>query len=95
MGEFIEAMASGESFLNAMSETIRALGIFALGIVLIIGLVFFAPSIIASLRDIKWKNIVTVVNVVSILAMFIYFPLVIIAWLVLMILAFIGMKKLR
>ena len=58
MSEFIELLVSGESFATAIGELFKVAGVMALAIVLIVGLIFFLPTIIATLRHIKLRVLV-------------------------------------
>ena len=90
MSEFIELLVSGESLATAIGELFKIAGAMALAIVLIVGLIFFLPTIIATLRHIKLRVFVCILNVLAIVTLFVQILLPIIVWLVIMILAISG-----
>ena len=90
MGELIELIVSGESFAAAISQMIRMAGLAAIAIVLIVGFIFFVPTIIASLRHIKLRIFVCILNVLAIVALFLHILIPILIWLFIMILAISG-----
>ena len=90
MSEFIELIVSGESLATALGELFKIAGAMALAIVLMIGVVFFLPTIIATLRHIKLRVFVCVLNVLAIITLFVQILLPIIVWLAIMILAITG-----
>jgi len=51
------------------------------------------PAIIALLRRLHWKAVITAANVASVFVMFIYLPLAVVIWLILMIMAFVGNRR--
>jgi hypothetical protein len=90
MGELINLISSGESLVTAIGEMIRIAGLAALVIVLIIGFIFFVPSIVASLRHIKLRIFVCVLNVLAIATVFLKIFIPVLIWLFIMILAISG-----
>ena len=66
LAEVIEALSEGRGLLDALSGAFRSAGLLALVLVLLIGLVFFLPAIIASLRHIKLRILVCTMNVAAI-----------------------------
>lgn len=87
MGELLELISSGESLAAEIGEMLRVTGLAAIVIVLLVGFVFFLPTIVASLRHIKLRVLVCVLNILAIASIFvaIYIPIVI--WLVIMLIA--------
>lgn len=82
--EIFEMLASGESFIKAMESMLKTAGIVALIFALLFGFIFFLPLIIASLRCIKWKITVCILNVFSILLLFKGVIAPLLAWLILL-----------
>ena len=93
MDALIYSLREGTNLIENINEAIRLLGILAIVLILIIGFVFFLPTIIASLRHIKLRAFVCVVNVIGISTFFLSFYIPIIIWLVLMIVALVGKKE--
>lgn len=87
MGELTNLISSGESLATAIGEMLRMAGLTAIVFVLIIGFIFFMPTIIASLRHIKLRVLVCILNVLAIATFFVQILVPIIIWLIIMILA--------
>lgn len=83
----LDLISGGNSLLASLSSAFQSLGILVIVLVLIVGLVFFVPTIIASMRHITLRILVCVLNVLAIALFFtkIYIPFIV--WLILMILA--------
>lgn len=90
MEELIKLVSSGESLATAIGEMLRLAGLAAIVIVLIIGFIFFVPTIIASLRHIKLRVLVCILNVAAIATIFVAIYIPVIVWLVIMIIAISG-----
>lgn len=88
--DVIEALTRGESIIDSLRTLLQTMGIVAIVLALIGGLLFFAPTIIASMRHIKLRILICVLNVLAIVSIFMkpYIPIII--WAVIMILAISG-----
>lgn len=91
--ELYQPFSATEQLIHSIRDMFAALGILALVFVLILGLIYFAPTIIASMRNIRLKALVCIVNVGTIPLFFVRMWLPAILWLVLMILSIVGKRK--
>ena len=63
---FIRLLVSSDSIPEAIQELFQAAGIAALAFVLLLGFIFFLPTIISGLRESKPRWLICVANVVFI-----------------------------
>ena len=89
---FIRLLVSGGSVPEAIQELFQAAGIAAAAFVLLLGFIFFLPTIISGLRKTKSRRLICVANVIFIVVAFFNIILPLVIWLGLMILAVTGKK---
>jgi len=89
---FIWLLASGHSLTESIQELVQIAGAVAIVSILLLGFMFFLPTIISGLRKAKLRWIICVVNLVFIAVAFFNIILPAVIWLVLMILAITGKK---
>ena len=89
---FIRLLVSGGSVPEAIQELFQAAGIAAAAFVLLLGFIFFLPTIISGLRKTKSRRLICVANVIFIVVAFFNIVLPLVIWLGLMILAVTGKK---
>lgn len=89
---FIRLLVSGGSVPEAIQELFQAAGIAAAAFVLLLGFIFFLPTIISGLRKSKSRWLICVANVIFIVVAFFNIVLPLVIWLGLMILAVTGKK---
>lgn len=89
---FIRLLVSGGSVPEAIQELFQAAGIAAATFVLLLGFIFFLPTIISGLRKSKSRWLICVANVIFIVVAFFNIILPLVIWLGLMILAVTGKK---
>lgn len=95
LNDFMNAMLAGEGFALAAAEAIRVAGLAAVVLVLLVGLLFFLPTIVATLRHIKARVAVCVLNVLAIVTLFFGVLVPVIIWLVIMIMAIVGNPEIK
>ena len=89
---FISLLVSSGSIPEAIQELFQAAGIVAAAFVLLLGFIFFLPTIISGLRKSKSRWLICVANVIFIVVAFFNIILPLVIWLGLMILAVTGKK---
>ena len=89
---FIRLLVSSGSVPEAIQELFQAAGIAAAAFVLLLGFIFFLPTIISGLRKSKSRWLICVANVIFIVVAFFNIVLPLVIWLGLMILAVTGKK---
>lgn len=89
---FIRLLVSSGSIPEAIQELFQATGIVAAAFVLLLGFIFFLPTIISGLRKSKSRWLICVANVIFIVVAFFNIVLPLVIWLGLMILAVTGKK---
>ena len=89
---FIRLLVSSGSVPEAIQELFQAAGIVAAAFVLLLGFIFFLPTIISGLRKSKSRWLICVANVIFIVVAFFNIILPVVIWLGLMILAVAGKK---
>ncbi|WP_303436840.1 hypothetical protein [uncultured Oscillibacter sp.] len=89
---FIRLLVSSGSIPEAIQELFQATGIVAAAFVLLLGFIFFLPTIISGLRKSKSRWLICVANVIFIVVAFFNIILPLVIWLGLMILAVTGKK---
>ena len=89
---FIRLLVSSGSVPEAIQELFQAAGIVAAAFVLLLGFIFFLPTIISGLRKTKSRRLICVANVIFIVVAFFNIILPLVIWLGLMILAVTGKK---
>ena len=62
----IDFMALEQSLADGVTEMIKTLGFMAIVIILVMGFLFFIPTIISSFRQIRLRVLVCVLNVLVI-----------------------------
>lgn len=87
LSTLMDMLIAGYSFTKAINEMIRLAGTTAIALILILGLVFFLPIIIASARKIEHRTLVCIANITVIVTLFLKFYIPIILWLIIMIIA--------
>ncbi len=92
---FIRLLTSGESVPEAIQELFQVAGIMTIAFVLLLGFVYFLPTIISGLRKTKLRWIIFILNVVFIVVLFFNLILPLVIWLVLMVLAITGKKDMN
>lgn len=89
---FIRLLVSSGSVPEAIQELFQAAGIVAAAFVLLLGFIFFLPTIVSGLRKTKSRWLICVANVIFIVVAFFNIVLPLVIWLGLMILAVTGKK---
>lgn len=89
---FIRLLVSSGSIPEAIQELFQAAGIVAAAFVLLLGFIFFLPTIVSGLRKSKSRWLICVANVIFIVVAFFNIILPLVIWLGLMILAVTGKK---
>ena len=89
---FIRLLVSSGSVPEAIQELFQAAGIAAAAFVLLLGFIFFLPTIVSGLRKSKSRWLICVANVIFIVVAFFNIILPLVIWLGLMILAVTGKK---
>ena len=89
---FIRLLVSSGSVPEAVQELFQAAGIVAAAFVLLLGFIFFLPTIISGLRKTKSRWLICAANVIFIVVAFFNIILPLVIWLGLMILAVTGKK---
>ena len=89
---FIRLLVSSGSIPEAIQELFQATGIVAAAFVLLLGFIFFLPTLISGLRKSKSRWLICVANVIFIVVAFFNIILPLVIWLGLMILAVTGKK---
>ena len=89
---FIRLLVSSGSIPEAIQELFQATGIVAAAFVLLLGFIFFLPTIISGLRKSKSRWLICVANVIFIVVAFFNIILPLVIWLGFMILAVTGKK---
>lgn len=89
---FIRLLVSSGSVPEAIQELFQAAGIVAAAFVLLLGFIFFLPTIVSGLRKTKSRWLICVANVIFIVVVFFNIVLPLVIWLGLMILAVTGKK---
>lgn len=89
---FIRLLVSSGSIPEAIQELFQATGIVAAAFVLLLGFIFFLPTIISGLRKSKSRWLICGANVIFIVVAFFNIILPLVIWLGLMILAVTGKK---
>lgn len=89
---FIRLLVSSGSVPEAIQELFQAAGIVAAAFILLLGFIFFLPTIVSGLRKTKSRWLICVANVIFIVVVFFNIVLPLVIWLGLMILAVTGKK---
>lgn len=92
---FIRILLSSGSVPEAIQEIFQVAGIMAVAFILLLGFIFFLPTIISGLRKAKARWLVCIVNVIFIVVAFFNIILPLVIWLLLMILAVAGKKDIN
>ncbi|SET46474.1 hypothetical protein SAMN04487771_101944 [[Clostridium] aminophilum] len=89
----IDFMSSGQSLADAVTEMLKTMGLMAIVLILVMGFLFFIPTIIASFRQIRLRVLVCALNVLVIATVCFnpFLPAVI--WLCIMIIAIAGKRE--
>lgn len=87
LSTIIDGITAGQSLVSSFNEAIKLMGIAAIVLILVVGLLFFLPIIIASMRQIKLRVPVCIANVLIILTLFMKFYIPVILWLTIMLIA--------
>lgn len=91
----MDALKLSESMLDKMTELVKTLGIFAVIVILLILAIYFLPTIISLVRDIKFKIPIIIVNIVTVFIAFKKIGISLIVWLILVILSLVGKNNVK
>lgn len=85
-------LATNDSLPETIQELVEVAGIMAIAFIILLGFIFFLPTIISGLRKAKLRWLIFIVNMIFIVVAFFNIILPLIIWLVLMIFASAGKK---
>lgn len=88
----LRMLVSSDSLSQTIHELFQVAGIAAVALVLLIGFIFFLPTIISGLRKARLRGLICIVNLVLIATAFFNSILPLVIWLILMALAITGKK---
>lgn len=90
IADSLSIIATGANFLTAVKWILQISIGGAIAVILLFGLLFFLPALIASMRHITARKFVCGANILSVLTLIVNWFVPIIIWLILMIVAVLG-----
>lgn len=85
LSELIDIILQSENFVDSISRIVVTAGAFSIALILLIGVFYLFPIIIATIRNSKLRKLICVLNVLNIIVLVIKPLISVLIWLTLVI----------